>query len=90
MNVINVHLIQFLSSLIVKGFTTVSMLSYANLEDSADGFFSGMKPQRNQTFKINSKVVTVTVSNQNTSHLEKPVNLTFYHLIKVSYCWLSR
>lgn len=62
------------------GFTTVSMLSYANLEDSADGFFSGMKPQRNQTFKINSKVITVTVSNHNTSHLKEPVNLTFYHL----------
>ncbi|KAM9345988.1 adhesion G protein-coupled receptor E5-like [Symphorus nematophorus] len=62
------------------GFTTVSLLIYANLEDSADGFFSGMKPHENQIFKINSKVVTVTVSNRNTSHLKKPVMLTFYHL----------
>ncbi|KAE8283307.1 CD97 antigen Precursor [Larimichthys crocea] len=59
------------------GFTTVSMLSYSNLEDSADGFFSGMKSQK---FKIISKVSTVTVSNINTNHLEEPINLTFYHL----------
>ncbi|XP_034749028.1 adhesion G protein-coupled receptor E2 [Etheostoma cragini] len=62
------------------GFTTVAMLSYANLEDSANGFFSGMKPQANESFKINSKVVTVTVSNRNTSHLKEPVKLTFNHL----------
>uniref|UniRef100_A0A3Q3Q287 Uncharacterized protein n=1 Tax=Monopterus albus TaxID=43700 RepID=A0A3Q3Q287_MONAL len=61
-------------------FTTVSMLSYENLEDSANGFFDGMRPAENQSFKINSKVVTVTVSNRNTSHLEEPVKLTFHHL----------
>lgn len=66
--------------MIVKGFTTVSMLSYSNLEDSADGFFSGMKSQK---FKIISKVSTVTVSNTNTNHLEEPINLTFYHLNQV-------
>ncbi|KAF3700060.1 Adhesion G protein-coupled receptor L1 [Channa argus] len=62
------------------GFTTVSLLSYKNLEGIADGFYSGMKPEKNQSFKINSKVVTVTVSNGNTSFLKEPVNLTFYHL----------
>ncbi|XP_070704552.1 adhesion G protein-coupled receptor E5 [Pempheris klunzingeri] len=62
------------------GFTTVSLLRYENLEDSADGFFSGMDPQDGQIFRINSKVVTVTVSNRNTSHLKEPVNLTFTHL----------
>ncbi|XP_054463957.1 adhesion G protein-coupled receptor E2 [Anoplopoma fimbria] len=62
------------------GFTTVSLLSYANLEDSADGFFGGMKPQVNQRFELNSKVVTVSVSNRNTSHLKEPVKLTFRHL----------
>ncbi|KAA8585225.1 hypothetical protein FQN60_003919 [Etheostoma spectabile] len=62
------------------GFTTVALLSYANLEDSANGFFSGMKPQANESFQINSKVVTVTVSNRNTSHLKEPVKLTFNHL----------
>lgn len=62
------------------GFTTVSLLSYKNLERFADGFFAGMKPKKNQTFKINSNVVTVTVSNRNTSVLKDPVKLTFYHL----------
>ncbi|XP_034395468.1 adhesion G protein-coupled receptor E1 [Cyclopterus lumpus] len=62
------------------GFTTVSLLSYANLEDSTNGFFGGMKPQVNQSFELNSKVVTVSVSNRNTSHLQEPVTLTFYHL----------
>ncbi|KAF3846234.1 hypothetical protein F7725_003312 [Dissostichus mawsoni] len=79
-NVMNIHLIQFDPSMLLKGFTTVSSLSYGNLEDSADGFFSGMKRQEEQSYKINSKVVTVTVSNRNTSHLKEPVILTFDHL----------
>lgn len=83
----NVHLIQCCSTMIVKGFTTVSLLSYANLEDYADGFFHGMK-QLDQSFKINSKVVTVTVSNSNTSHLEQPVRLTLQHLKQVAYSLL--
>ncbi|XP_029014720.1 adhesion G protein-coupled receptor E2 [Betta splendens] len=62
------------------GFTTAALLSYANLKDSADGYFAGMKPQSNQSFKINSQVVTVVVSNRDTSVLKDPVNLTFYHL----------
>uniref|UniRef100_A0A3P8QQM8 Uncharacterized protein n=1 Tax=Astatotilapia calliptera TaxID=8154 RepID=A0A3P8QQM8_ASTCA len=62
------------------GFTTVSLMSYSNLENSTDGFFNGMKPQKNQSFKINSKVATVTVSNRNTSHLKTPINLTLNHL----------
>uniref|UniRef100_A0A7N9AXV6 Adhesion G protein-coupled receptor E2-like n=1 Tax=Mastacembelus armatus TaxID=205130 RepID=A0A7N9AXV6_9TELE len=61
-------------------FTTVSLLSYANMEDSADGFFDGLKKEENQSYKMNSKVVTVTVSNRNTSHLTEPVNVTLYHL----------
>ncbi|XP_055366953.1 LOW QUALITY PROTEIN: adhesion G protein-coupled receptor E2-like [Betta splendens] len=64
----------------IKGFTTAALLSYANLKDSADGYFAGMKPQSNQSFKINSQVVTVAVSNRDTSVLKEPVNLTFYHL----------
>nr|XP_033500777.1 adhesion G protein-coupled receptor E2 isoform X1 [Epinephelus lanceolatus] len=62
------------------GFTTASLLTYANLEHSADSFFSGMEPQVNHSYKINSKVVTASVSNRNTSHLKEPVTLTFYHL----------
>ncbi|XP_063328127.1 adhesion G protein-coupled receptor E2-like [Pelmatolapia mariae] len=64
------------------GFTTVSLMSYSNLEDPTDTFFDGIKPQKNQSFKINSKVVTVTVSNRNTSHLKTPVKLTLDHLIQ--------
>lgn len=80
----NVHLIQCYPPMIVKGFTTVSLLTYANLEHSADSFFSGMEPQVNHSYKINSKVVTASVSNRNTSHLKEPVTLTFHHL-KVAY-----
>lgn len=60
----------------------LSLLTYEILEKSA-GYFSGMKLLNNQSFEINSKVVTVTVSNRNTSHLEEPINLTFYHLKEV-------
>uniref|UniRef100_A0A8D3BT51 Si:ch211-241f5.3 n=1 Tax=Scophthalmus maximus TaxID=52904 RepID=A0A8D3BT51_SCOMX len=73
-----------LLSVIVTGFTTLSLLSYGNLEDSADGFFGEMKPPENQNFKINSKVVTATVSNRNTSHLSEPIKLTFYHLTQLN------
>ncbi|CAN9505609.1 unnamed protein product [Ophioblennius macclurei] len=66
------------------GFTTVALLSYSNLEDSTDGFFGELKPKKGQSFKINSKVVTVAVSNSDTSHLEKPVNITLYHLTKTN------
>ncbi|KAM3599018.1 uncharacterized protein V6R79_025559 [Siganus canaliculatus] len=62
------------------GFTTVSLLSFVNLQESADGYFSGMEQQENQRFEIISKVATITVSNQNTSHLTEPANITFYNL----------
>lgn len=61
-------------------FATVSLLCYKNLEGATDGFFKGMNKQERETFKINSKVVTVTVSNRNTSLLNEPVLITFYHL----------
>uniref|UniRef100_A0A1A7X7H3 CD97 molecule n=2 Tax=Iconisemion striatum TaxID=60296 RepID=A0A1A7X7H3_9TELE len=62
------------------GFTTVSLLTYSNLENSANDFFTGLKPHENQRFKINSKVATVTVSNRDTKHLKEPVRITLYHL----------
>ncbi|XP_034046589.1 adhesion G protein-coupled receptor E2 [Thalassophryne amazonica] len=65
------------------GFTTVSLLSYNNLEESTNGFFHGMR-QEAQRFKVNSKVVTVTVSNTNTSSLDEPVILTLHHLTKAN------
>ncbi|XP_041634229.1 adhesion G protein-coupled receptor E2 [Cheilinus undulatus] len=64
------------------GFTVVSMLSYANLNESAEGFYSGMKPKAGERFQIDSQVVTVSVSNLNTSHLHEPVNITLKHLKK--------
>lgn len=67
----------------LKGFTVASLLSYSNLEASADNFFGGMKQEENQIFKINSKVVTVTVSTRDTSHLKEPVKITLYHLNQV-------
>lgn len=79
-NIKNVHLIQDYPITILIGFTTLSFLSYANLEDFVDGYFGGMTPLKNQSFEINSKVVTVTVSNRKTSHLDEPIKLTFYHL----------
>lgn len=59
------------------GFAAVSLLSYKSLEQSAEGFFDGLKKQDGVTFKINSKIVTVTVSNRNTSNLKEPVLLKF-------------
>uniref|UniRef100_A0A672NB08 Si:ch211-241f5.3 n=1 Tax=Sinocyclocheilus grahami TaxID=75366 RepID=A0A672NB08_SINGR len=62
------------------GFTTAALLSYKGLEESLNGYFNHLETQQKQTFKINSKVVTATVSNKETDNLTKPVNLTFYHL----------
>ncbi|XP_037333308.2 adhesion G protein-coupled receptor E1 [Pungitius pungitius] len=66
------------------GFTTVYLLGYANLEDSTKGFYGKMKPEANHRFELNSKVVTASVSNRNTSHLEEPIKLTLYHLKKTN------
>uniref|UniRef100_A0A8C1S5V0 Si:ch211-241f5.3 n=1 Tax=Cyprinus carpio TaxID=7962 RepID=A0A8C1S5V0_CYPCA len=64
------------------GFTTAALLSYKGLEESLNCSFDHLKTQQKQTFKINSKVVTATVSNKETTNLTKPINLTFYHLEK--------
>ncbi|RVE69626.1 hypothetical protein OJAV_G00079880 [Oryzias javanicus] len=66
------------------GFTAVSLLTYKNLEKFVNGHFSGVKREQNESYQINSKVVTVTVSNTNTSHLKEPVRLTMYHLEKTN------
>uniref|UniRef100_A0A8C1RQR7 Si:ch211-241f5.3 n=1 Tax=Cyprinus carpio TaxID=7962 RepID=A0A8C1RQR7_CYPCA len=64
------------------GFTTAAFLSYRSLEKSLNSYFNHLETWENQTFKINSKVVTATVSNNETTNLKKPVNLTFSHLEK--------
>lgn len=66
-----------------KGFATVSMLTFSNLE-STQGSFGAMRSQKGQTFRLNSRVVTVSVSNRNTSRLDQPVKLTFDHLNQVA------
>ncbi|KAL1278624.1 hypothetical protein QQF64_025297 [Cirrhinus molitorella] len=66
------------------GFTTAALLSYKNLEKSLNSYFNNLEREENQTFKINSKVVTATVSNKETEKLNNPVNLTFSHLTKMN------
>ncbi|XP_071241202.1 adhesion G protein-coupled receptor E1-like isoform X4 [Salvelinus alpinus] len=62
------------------GFATVSLLSYKGLETSTNNSFSGLKAQEGHSFQINSKVVTATISNKDTSFLKEPVTFTFSHL----------
>lgn len=64
------------------GFSTVALLSYTGLEESLSYYFNHLETQEKQTFKINSEIVTATVSNEDTANLEKPVNFTFSHLKK--------
>uniref|UniRef100_A0A3Q4HRG0 EGF-like module-containing mucin-like hormone receptor-like 1-like n=1 Tax=Neolamprologus brichardi TaxID=32507 RepID=A0A3Q4HRG0_NEOBR len=58
-----------------------SFTGYSNLENSTDGFFNGMKPQENQSFKINSKVATVTVSNRNT----KVISYLLFQIVVITF-----
>lgn len=60
-------------------FAAVSLLSYKNLEESAEGFFDGVKKQDGEKFKINSKIISVTVTNPETSVLKEPIHITFNH-----------
>uniref|UniRef100_A0A673FTC5 Si:ch211-241f5.3 n=1 Tax=Sinocyclocheilus rhinocerous TaxID=307959 RepID=A0A673FTC5_9TELE len=62
------------------GFTTAALLSYKGLEESLNCCFNHLETQQKQTFKINSKVVTATFSNYETTNLKKPIKLTFSHL----------
>ncbi|XP_035253464.1 adhesion G protein-coupled receptor E1-like [Anguilla anguilla] len=63
------------------GFAAVSLMTYKGLESSTNDSFQGLSAKHNGTkFSMNSKVVTVSVSNENTEHLQKPVTLTFSHL----------
>ncbi|KAF6727717.1 CD97 antigen [Oryzias melastigma] len=66
------------------GFTAVSLLTYKNLEKFVNGHFGGVKREGNESYQINSKVVTITVSNTNTSHLKEPIRLTVHHLEKTN------
>lgn len=65
--------------LLSTGFTTAALLDYKGLEKSLNSYFDHLK-RENIHYKINSKVVTATVSNTDTNQLETPINLTFSHL----------
>ncbi|XP_065100616.2 adhesion G protein-coupled receptor E5 isoform X2 [Paramisgurnus dabryanus] len=62
------------------GFTTAALLGYKSLEKSLNSYFDNLKKPENIKYEINSKVVTVVVSNAETKHLQEPVTLTFSHL----------
>ncbi|XP_055079423.1 adhesion G protein-coupled receptor E1 isoform X2 [Periophthalmus magnuspinnatus] len=71
------------------GFAAVSLISYRKLNESAHGFFEGVNKQDRKTIGLNSNIVTVTVSNPDTSSLNKPVLITLNHLQqlnKKSHC----
>ncbi|KAG7254875.1 hypothetical protein CRUP_037933, partial [Coryphaenoides rupestris] len=62
------------------GFTTVSLLTYTTLENSnTSSIAADLRPRQ-----INSKVVTVKVSNLETNDLQEHVELTFRHLEEVA------
>ncbi|XP_028842249.1 CD97 antigen [Denticeps clupeoides] len=65
------------------GFSTIALLSYKNLEKSANHSFR-VNSSHGLRFAINSKVITAVVSNPDTGHLKMPVSLTFSHLEKAS------
>ncbi|KAG9337834.1 hypothetical protein JZ751_027485 [Albula glossodonta] len=63
------------------GFAAASLLTYKNLESSTNDFFPELrKDNKSIKFTMNSKVVTASVSNPDTGHLQKPVQFTFKHL----------
>ncbi|XP_056144402.1 adhesion G protein-coupled receptor E2 [Lampris incognitus] len=62
------------------GFATISLLTWKNLENYTDGFFSGMKDEGVKSYRINSKVLTASISNRDRDFLKEPVTLTFHHL----------
>ncbi|KAG1931366.1 adhesion G protein-coupled receptor E1 [Pimephales promelas] len=61
------------------GFTTAALLTYKSLGNYLNQFFNRLETPK-QKFKINSKVLTATVSNAKTANLETSVTLTFSHL----------
>ncbi|XP_061079279.1 adhesion G protein-coupled receptor E5-like [Conger conger] len=66
------------------GFAAASLLTHKGLESSTNDSFQRLKEDHEHKgirFSMNSKVVTVSVSNLNTTNLQKPVNFTFSHLV---------
>ncbi|XP_053707720.1 adhesion G protein-coupled receptor E1-like [Synchiropus splendidus] len=65
---------------VYPGFTMASALSYTNLENYTNDYVTGITAPQGTRLKMNSKVMTVTVSNRDTKQLEMPVFLRFEHL----------
>ncbi|KAG7460266.1 hypothetical protein MATL_G00219720 [Megalops atlanticus] len=63
------------------GFAMASLLSFKGLESSTNSSFQGLHRDHDHVrFLMDSKVVTVSVSNLHTKHLKKPVTFTLSHL----------
>ncbi|KAI5091015.1 adhesion G protein-coupled receptor E2-like isoform X3, partial [Silurus meridionalis] len=69
-----------------KGYAAASMITYESLDNnnSAINSYSRRKSISTDQFRLNSKVVTITVTNRDTAHLKKSVKLTFSHLQETS------
>ncbi|XP_017309583.1 adhesion G protein-coupled receptor E2 isoform X3 [Ictalurus punctatus] len=62
------------------GFTSASLFEYKSFGSAhINSSDSGGKISAGQ-YQLNSKVVTIAVTNPNTAHLEKPITLNFSHL----------
>ncbi|XP_053196836.1 adhesion G protein-coupled receptor E5 [Scomber japonicus] len=67
------------------GFALAALLTYKNLEQSVNKSFDELKDGANAThIKINSKVVSVVVSNPSTQNLSHPVIITLKNLNKTA------
>ncbi|XP_048051018.1 adhesion G protein-coupled receptor E5-like isoform X2 [Megalobrama amblycephala] len=67
------------------GFAFVALVSFKNLNSSSDQFHKISRErsddkERKITYQLNSKVVTVVVSNPDTKRLSEPVTLIFTHM----------
>ncbi|XP_030645583.1 CD97 antigen-like [Chanos chanos] len=66
---------------IYPGFTTAALICYHGLENSIPTrYFHEPQEKTDKKFHMNSKVLTVAVSNQDTSVLQEDIILTFKHL----------
>ncbi|KAK7165626.1 hypothetical protein R3I93_005633 [Phoxinus phoxinus] len=66
------------------GFAFVALVSYKDMNSSSDQFHTMSRErsddrERNITYQLNSKVVTVIVSNPETKRLSEPVTIIFTH-----------
>uniref|UniRef100_W5MQ29 Adhesion G protein-coupled receptor E5b, duplicate 3 n=1 Tax=Lepisosteus oculatus TaxID=7918 RepID=W5MQ29_LEPOC len=67
-----------------QGFAAAALVTYYDLESSVNSSFDAVFRETGEkdrtSFQINSKVVTVSVSNEHTEKLEKSVHITFSNL----------